>query len=155
MATDELYYTPEDRAHDPREHQEWFLRLPEHGKDEMRKFWQAAEGETRHQRERRIRTTRRYLIEGVVFFVVVFWLFYRFRADGLLLAAAIGLAVGCANAFLRAGAYKYGWVCAIGYVSFGLLYMGGLSIFPFLFSTCCGTVLGVAHTLNRYDFTET
>ncbi len=73
----------------------------------------------------------------------------------MLLAAVIGLAVGCANAMLRAGAYKSGWVSAAGSVAFGLLYTGWLSIFPFLFSTCFGTVLGVAHTLNRYDFTET
>ena len=107
MASEKLYYTPEERAHDPREHQNWFLQLPEHGKDEMRKLWQAAEGATVEQRERRTTTTNRYLIEGAVFFLVMFLLFYPLRGSGLLLATAMGFAVGCTNAFLRAGAY--GW----------------------------------------------
>ena len=155
MAFEEPYCTPEERAHDPREHQEWFLRLPEHFKEELRRLWRGSEDATAQHRERRTRTTNRYLIEGVAFFVIVYWVFYPFGAYGLLLTAVTGLVVGCANAYLRAGAYQYGWVCAIGYAVFGLMFLGWLSIFPFLFSTCGGTVLGVGHTLNRQDFTET
>ena len=154
MASEQLYYTPEKRAHDPREHQDWFLHLPEHGKEEMRRLWMASESAVAETRERRTKTTNRYLIEGVVFFLAVFLLFHPLRGVGLLLAASMGFAVGCANAFLRSGTYRYGWVSAAGYAVFGLLYMGWLSIFPFIFSTCGGAMLGVAHTLNRSDLSE-
>ena len=49
-----VYHTPTDRAHDPREHEEWFLRLPEHGKQEMRRLWRNQEGHTPERRERRL-----------------------------------------------------------------------------------------------------
>ena len=54
----------EDREHDLREQEEWFHRLPEHAREEMRDRWRAQEAGTQKVRETRRLTTKRHVVEG-------------------------------------------------------------------------------------------
>ena len=146
-----------DRVSEPEtgcENQEWFQRLPEHARDDMRAVWEKRKGQSAEQQERRRRTTKRYLIEGPCLFVAVVGLFFTMNVSALLFAAVVGGGVGAVAARRRACTYQYGAFSAIGYVAYSGLFIGGLSIFPFLFVTAFGALLGLGHQLNRYDFTE-
>lgn len=142
------------QVRDAREETAWFQRLPEHAQREMREAWALQDGVTLELRERRRRTRTRFLIEGAVFFLVMFWLFYIWTWDGALVALLAGLATGAVADFLRAGAYRFATVGLIGYLAFALIQFGIPSIFPAVFATFGCGMLGVGHTLNRYDFTE-
>ena len=61
-----VFEIPEDRAHDPREQERGFLRLPEDVKDELRDCWRFTEQIRAEIRRRRKRTLRIFLVESVV-----------------------------------------------------------------------------------------
>ena len=136
------------------EDEEWYQRLPDHAKEEMRLVWEKRMGHSQEQDERRRRTTRRYLIEGVALFVVTIWLFYSVNLVVLLIAALVGGGVGALVSWRRARTYQYMLISGLGYVAFIALVGGWPSIFPFLFMICGGALLGLGHQLNRFDFTE-
>ena len=54
-----VYEVSVQESDDSRERGEWFLRLPEHAKAEMRERWSAQDGRTVAQRARRRSTTLR------------------------------------------------------------------------------------------------
>jgi hypothetical protein len=109
-----------------REQEDWFQRLPEHAKEDMRERWERSAFHNDEIKHRCARTRRRYVLEATAWFVIVFWMFHVWTWDGALLAAAAGSVVGLMAFFIRAGVFHYGPLGA----------------------------LGVSHMLNRYDFVE-
>ncbi|MHC4956817.1 MAG: hypothetical protein ACYTGN_00480 [Planctomycetota bacterium] len=136
-----------------REKADWFQRLPEHAKDEMRERWERSAIHNEDIAERRARTRRRYVVEAAVWFVIVFWMFHPWSWGDAALAAAAGSVVGLVAFFIRAGTFHYAPLGALGYLLFAIAY-GYVSIFPFILCTVGSSALGVSHMLNRYDFVE-
>ena len=158
---EKVYYLPEDRAHDPREHEEWFLRLPEDAKREFRERWSRDEQHRPDFQAKRRRTLRLYVAEGAFFFSVIFLFFFHTSIGDWAKAILIGAGFGLAAWKVRAGPYQYGILGCLGYMVFhwtlsgGLLEMGDMrSIFAWVATTFIAAAIGVGHVLNRYDMTE-
>lgn len=157
----EVYYLPEERAHDLREHEEWFLRLPEPVKQEFRERWGREE---RHQPEflaRRMRTLRRQVAEGALFFGVIFLFFFHTSVGHGAKAIVVGAGFGLAAWKMRAGPYQYAILGCLGYLVFHWTLAGSLfgmadprSIFAWVATTFGASAIGVGHVLDRYDMTE-
>ncbi|MHC4932649.1 MAG: hypothetical protein ACYTGV_10725 [Planctomycetota bacterium] len=148
-----VYEISGQESDDPREREEWFLRLPEHAKREMRERWSAQAGRSVAQKARRRSTTRRYLVEGVALFVLPLLSFYPFTAQTFFLAVAVGLGVGFVAARIRAGAYRYSGVAVAGFAAFTLA-IGWVNIFAAFWYVGIGCLLGIGHTLQMFDGSE-
>jgi len=148
---------PEDRIKDPRELAPSFARLPDHAKEELRDRWRAQEGVHGKQVLRRKETSHRWVIEGASVFFLSVALFLVPTGLGLLLAAAVGGAIGYAAARVKPGALRYGVLFAAFYAAFAgfwgfkSLFLGILSI-PFVFGVAAA--LATTHRLQRFDSTE-
>jgi hypothetical protein len=148
-----VYEVSVQESDDPREREEWFLRLPEHAKAEMRGRWSAQAGRSVAQKARRRSTTLRYLIEGMALFVLPLLSFYPLTAHTLLLAVAVGLGVGFVAARIRAGVYRYSGVAIAGFLVFTLA-IGWVNILAAFWFVGIGCLLGVGHTLQKFDGSE-
>jgi len=156
VATEPLaqpYYIPEECCDDPREFEDWFLRMPEFAKDEMRVRWRAQAGHLKAAIERRKRTRKRYLTEGVIVFLVSDILFWVIAGDMPFLGVLIGLAVGFVAFQVRAATYTYASLGVIGYVMLSLL-TGWWNIVSLVWILCSCTVLGMSHQMQRFDGSE-
>lgn len=149
----QVSYTPEDRIHDPRELEAWFQRLPEHARDEFRARWRVEETRLEDHRLRRRGTTTRYLVEGVALYVVPLLVLSDVSLGVLLPCVGIGLAVGFLAARVRAGTFAYPGFALAGYVAI-VLATGYLNILAFIFYVSFGALLGLGHSLQRYDGSE-
>jgi len=157
----EVHYIPEDRAHDPREQEEWFLRLPEHAKQEFRERWSREEQHHPEFHAKRLRTIRQYVGEGAFFFSVIFLFFFHTSVGDWAKAIVVGAGFGLAAWKVRAGPYQYAILGCLGYLLFHWMFSGSLlgmadmrSIFAWVATTFCASAIGVGHVLNRYDMTE-
>lgn len=142
---------PADRLDDPREQQKWFLRLPEHAKQDLRARWRAAEGRTASGKRRRSGTFYRYVFESAGVFAVAQLVF--FGAMAALQGAVYGALAGAAAAKLRAGTFLYGFIGAAAYgIYAGSTPWGHFLGFIFYIGLCA--MLGLVHVLQRADGTE-
>jgi len=148
---------PEDRMGDPREAAPSFARLPDHAKEELRDRWRAQEGVHGKQILRRKETSHRWVVEGATLFFLSVALFQVPARLGLVLAAAVGAAIGFLAARVKPGALSYGFAFSVCYVAFGAfsgfksLFYGILSI-PLVFGLAAA--LATTHRLQRFDSTE-
>ena len=144
-----VFEIPEDRAHDPREQEGGFLRLPEDAKDELRDGWRFTERLRAEVKSRRKRTVRVYMVESVILLAVL----TVFTPQAIPLAAVIGVGCGWLGWKLRAGTLIYGWVGALGYALVMAL-TGVLNLFAFALAAFGFGLLGMIHQLQRADRTE-
>ena len=144
-----VFEIPEDRAHDPREQQGGFLRLPEEAKEELRACWRFTERLREEVRTRRQRTVRIYIVESVVLLVLLSVL----TPQAIPLAAVVGVGCGILGWRLRAGTLIYGWIGALGYALIMAL-TGTLNLFAFALAAFGFGLLGMIHQLQRADRTE-
>lgn len=152
-----VYEIPEDRVHDAREEHEWLHRLPEHARDDLREAWRTQEGEGRKQKKRRKETTKVYVVEAAIAFMVLEVLLQAPTLLSLVAAGLFGAAAGGVAALFRSNAPSYGLVFTTFYMLFGIVagsrhpayYMlAGLIVL------CIGVMLGRMHTLQKFDGTE-
>jgi len=148
-----VYELPEDRVDDPREHAEWFRRLPESARDELRDRWRAAERRGASVVERRRDTWRRYVLECVVLFWLAVVVYGPWSFVSLVVATFVGAAAGAAAARLRAGAHRYPWLVASGYLVFTVL-TGYFHLLAFLGIVSFAALLGFSHEQMRQDGRE-
>ena len=141
---------PPAREPDTREQAEWFCRLPEQAKEEFRERWRAEEGRTERQFERRRSTEVRYLVEGVMLFAVLEFLFFGLSVGRLLLLAVPGIALGWICHKVRADRWRYVGVAMPLYFAvygvFGLFAVGHFIVF-----ICMAAALGFTHEMLRAD----
>ncbi len=152
-----VYDIPEDRAHDAREQVEWFQKLPEHAKEDIRDAWRRADGEHRLQRERRRHTSKVYVWEAAVAFVVLELVLMSPNFMNLVLALIFGAVAGALTALFRSSAGSYCIIFTSFYIAFGLT--SGSNHFAYyvlggVIVACIGAMLGRMHTLQRFDGTE-
>lgn len=149
-----VFETPEDRAGDAREEAEWFQRLPDHAKEDLRERWRTQEGEGRHQKKRRKRTTRVYVVESTVIFLLLEILLHSPTWISALAAPLFGAATGLAAGLLRSNGPTYASLFSAGYLLFGAT-AGGRHFAYYLLSVlivlCIGSALGVSHRLQKFD----
>jgi hypothetical protein len=150
----EVHYTPEDRAHDPREQQGWFLRLPEHAKQDLREKWKIQEGGSEAQIARRKATMWRYVLESVGIFVVPLFLFMSLGWLSLLCSIVVGAAVGFLAARIRAGTFQYPFLGFAGWLVLWVLSGLGLSFLTLFWYIGWTGALGAVHHLQKFDGTE-
>lgn len=147
------YYIPEECGDDPREYEDWFLRLPEFAKDEMRQRWRAQAGFRDASIARFKRTRKRYMIEALVVFLLSDILLWVLSGDLLFVGALVGLAVGYVAFTVRAGTYTYATLGMVGYIVFNMM-TGWWNIVSMVWILCSCTVLGMSHQLQRFDGSE-
>ena len=141
------------REHDPREEADWFQRLPEHAKEEFRERWRVVAGRTEQQIDRRRSTEVRYLVEGVMLFALLEFLFIGLSATRLLLLMVPGLALGWICHKIRADRWRYVAVALPLYFAvYGIF--GLFAIVHFIVFVCVAAGLGLSHELQRADGTE-
>jgi hypothetical protein len=125
-------------------------RLPPHVQEEYRR-----EEEKRAERRlaRRRATEARYLVESVVIFALLEFLFRGLSASRLLVLAVPGLALGWTCARLRAGQFGYTVAAAIAYVVvYGVF--GLFALWHFIFFVVLAGAAGAMHQLQRADGSE-
>lgn len=155
----EVFYTPEDRAHDPREQEEWFQRLPEHAKREFREKWSEKEAFVPAHRAKRARTLKRHVLEGAIFFPIVYWMYFPLYFGGFIRALVVGAGLGFVAWRMRAGPHQWGLLGGLAYVLFHYWFVGSLlfgfgAVFGLVVFTFGSAAIGVGHVLHRYDMTE-
>ena len=153
-----VHEIPEDRLHDTREAEEWFQRLPPHAQEEFRGNWRKEE-RGGHTREARIQeTTKRYLIEGALLFVIFEILFTNMTLISLALGIGMGVGMGHLCRCRRFGRYGFSVTGAVFYVAlFGILpfqWGGGLSPSGFVIFVVLAGAAGVMHEVQRFDGSE-
>jgi len=152
-----VVHVPEDRVHDPREEAPLFARLPEHGKEELRNRWRAAEGSSAEQVSRRGETSHRWVVEGAALFSLSVGLLQMPTRLELILAGFLGAVIGWVAARVKPPPILYGILFAIAYGLFGAI--SGFKNFLFALISV-GVVFGIAaalattHRLQRFDATE-
>jgi hypothetical protein len=144
---------PPVREPDAREQASWFRNLPEHAKEEFRERWRAEEGRAELRLARRRSTEVRYIVEGVMLFAVLEFLFFGLGVGRLLLLAVPGTLLGWISYRIRANIWKYVAVAFPLYLAvygaFGLIMVGHLVVF-----VCVAAALGFSHEMLRADGTE-
>lgn len=148
---------PEDRMADPREVAPSFARLPDHAKTELRDRWRKQEGVHGEQRERRKDTSHRWAAEGAgLFFLSVALLLMPTRLE-LLLAAALGAALGYGASRVKPSPLVYGLAVSAAYLAFGAC-TGFRNLVFGIFSAplilCVAMALAMTHRIQRFDSTE-
>jgi len=151
---DYLHAIPADRAHDPREHAEAFLRLPDDAKDDLRDRWRIAEGQTDRMKGLRKNSIRGYVIEMAVTFVIFNAFVILFHPIVLLVALVVGGLTGWVAGRFRAGTSLYPAIAGCGYVVMMLL-GAGANPFAALSIVSLTALLGYSHSMRRFDQTET
>lgn len=139
---------PADRAHDPREQAEWFERLPEHARGELRDLWRRAELSEAEAKKLRFRVRRRYVAESLLLFLVAAAM-PPFTGHPLVVAV-VGTSVGAVASLLRAGPFLY---CVVGAVGSALAF-GPWQFFALCFVASGSAALGAIHEFQRADRTE-
>jgi hypothetical protein len=138
---------------DAREQTPMFRSLPEHAKEEFRERWRAQDGRTERQVKRRIGTEVRYVIEGVMLFALLEFLFFGLGVGRLALLTVPGIAMGWICHKIRADRWRYVGVAFLFYVAvygaFGLFLVGHFIVF---IGVAAG--LGFTHEMLREDGTE-
>lgn len=155
---------PEELMDDPREHLEWFQRLPDAVKEELREAWRVEEGESRRQIDRRRKTTHAYVVESAVclafleLFLEIGLGWRYFSLASIAAAGAIGAVGGLVASTARSRGGLYGVLLATGWI---LLCVGPGGVpFPYYVITlpipiCVGVALGTVHRLQLFDGSET
>ena len=111
-AASTVHEIPEDREHDLREQEEWFHRLPEHAREEMRDRWRAQQAGTQKVRETRRLTTKRYVAEGAA--IAAFCAVLAGSGFfGLILAALVGGVMGAIARAARFTKERIAWASNI------------------------------------------
>jgi len=148
---------PEDRAHDPREQEAWFQRLPPHAREELREERRAADRRSASRKGRRKSTTKAYVLESIVLFLVLEGAFMGATVPSFLAAIVFGAAAGTLCALVRATTIFYGAVFLGAYLGFGAL-AGSMHVAYYFISSplplCLGAALGRIHMLERFDGSE-
>jgi len=138
---------------DAREEAEWFQRLPEHAKSEFRERWRAERGRSEKQLERHRRSEVRYMVEGVLLFAGLEFLFFGLSAGRLLVLAVPGVLLGWICSRIRANRWTYAGVGVVFYlVLYGLL--GLFAVGHFIVFLCVAAALGFTHEMLRADGSE-
>ncbi|MHC4549343.1 MAG: hypothetical protein ACYTEZ_11265 [Planctomycetota bacterium] len=148
--TSDLPRVPTPRV-DPREHQDWFRRLPPHAQEEMRERWLRQAEREIHMEQRRQTTYLRYVLEAGVAFALAE--IVMAPAAGIAVATVLGCIVGVVAAHFRASTYSYAWIGLMGYLLYFLLTPWG-NIFSFIFLVGVCGALGAIHYLQRHDGSE-
>ncbi len=145
---------PEDRVGDPREEQEWFQRLPEHAKEEMRDRWRGQERQLDRIRQRSKESIVRYAVEGAAIlplFEIVFFSPGWLRIGASILAGAL---MGLVCALTRAGQYRYLLVGPPFFLGMRLLFGFGpfiLEAFGAVLYVSLSALLGFSHDLRKAE----
>lgn len=152
-----VFVVPEDRMDDPRERSEPFARLPDHAKEELRDLWRGQEGVRGDQVVRRKETALRWVLEGAGLFYGAVWLFQTPSQLGLMIAGALGGAIGLGAARAKPAPLVYGLVFCTAYALFGAVSGSSSGFFailsvPMVFGAAAA--LGVTHRIQRFDSTE-
>ncbi|MFI5402051.1 MAG: hypothetical protein ACHQ1G_03870 [Planctomycetota bacterium] len=147
----------EEKEAGEREQAEWFARLPEHAKEELRDRWRAQEGVRGDQVLRRKETSYRWVAEGAVLFFLAVAVLQMPSRLGLILAAVIGAAIGRVAALVKPPPLLYGVVFAAVYAVFGAFsgfrnFVFGVLSIPIVFGVAAA--LGTTHRLQRFDSSE-
>ena len=148
---------PQDRLDDAREVAPSFARLPDHAKSELRDRWRTQEGVHGEQRERRKETSHRWTVEGAaLFFLSVALQMMPTRLE-LLIAGALGAAIGYAASRVKPSPLIYGLVFSAAYAAFGAFTGFGnlvLGLFSIPLVLCVAIALALTHRIQRFDSTE-
>ena len=147
-----VFVIPEDRMEDPREQEDWFARLPDEAKDELRDRWRMEEGKAPVQAQRRMTTLNRYVLEGLILFGTMELLFGTTLS--CLLAAVVGGIAGYVAGRIRSGSMRQGIVFAVAYMPL-LLVVPRPNLFGLLLVASAGSLLGSMHNIQRFDGSET
>lgn len=144
---------PPVRESDAREEAPWFRNLPEHAKEEFRGRWRAEEERAERRIERRRSNEIRYVVEGILLFALLEFLFFGLGAGRLLLLTLPGAILGWVCHRIRADQWKYVGVAFPLYLAvYGAL--GVLAIGHFIVFLCVATALGFSHEMRRADGSE-
>lgn len=138
---------------DAREQAPWFRNLPDHAKEEFRERWRAQEGRTDRQLQRRKGTEVRYVIEGIMLFAVLEFLFFGLSVGRLALLTVPGTLLGWISYKIRADIWRY---VAVAFPLYLAVY-GALGLFAvghFIVFICGAAALGFTHEMLRADGTE-
>jgi len=143
---------PEDRAHDPREQEPWFLRLPPEARDELRVRWRRAEGTSGERLRRRRDTVLAWVAEAVL----LLWFLTYFAWRALPVALVVGAAMGLLGWRAKLGHIAYGWLGAIAFVI--VIAVSGTasiaSLWGFVLAAFLSALLAQTHRLQRFDGSE-
>jgi hypothetical protein len=139
---------------DPREDQEWFRRLPEHAREELRAGWRAKRAAEAESRARARRLTVRYIGEAAFVFALVTVVFQPFSIEGILRAAVFGALAGGAARALLAEALAYGAVALVAYAFHSGLATGLVGFADTVACVVLCTAAGQMHALQRADGRE-
>ncbi len=140
---------------DPREGEEWFLRLPAQAKEEMRVAWEADAGRDRDLARRFRRTMARSALELSAFFLFAELILVASPSAGSVLAAlSVGGLTGLGCAFLRPGQFQMIFAVLPGHLLLRLLFgWGGI-----LNESCVlvllmplAALLGLSQEMRRAD----
>lgn len=102
---------------------------------------------------RRRSTEARYVVEGVMLFALLEWLFHGLSPGRLLVLAVPGVALGWTCARLRLGQTGYMVAAAVAYVAvYGLF--GLFAFWHFVVFVVLASAAGVMHQLQRADGSE-
>ena len=144
---------PPVREPDTREQASWFHNLPDHAKEEFRERWRADDGRAERLIERRRGTELRYLVEGIMLFAVLEFLFFGLGVGRLLLLTVPGTLLGWIAHKIRADRWRY---VAVAFPLYLLVYgaFGVLAVGHFIVFICAATALGLTHEMLRSDGTE-
>ncbi|MCZ6572026.1 MAG: hypothetical protein O7C98_02545 [Planctomycetota bacterium] len=145
---------PEDRVGDPREEQEWFQRLPEHAKEEMRERWRGQERHLDRIRQRSKESIVRYAVEGAAIlplFEIIFFSPGWVRFGASIIAGAL---MGLVCALTRAGQYRYLLIGPPFFLGMRLLFGFGpfiLEAFGAVLYVSLSALLGFSHDLRKTE----
>jgi len=144
---------PTVREPDAREQAPWFRDLPEHAKEEFRERWRAEEGRAELRLARRRSTEVRYIVEGVMLFAVLEFLFFGLGVGRLLLLTVPGTLLGWVAHRIRADRWRY---LALAIPLYVVVY-GAFSLFAvwhFVVFSGLAAALGFSHEMLRADGSE-
>ena len=132
-------------------HQEQrYERLPDHARDQFEQHQAERELRLRAIERRRSATMKRYIFEGMA----IFTLLAIFGGSvGMLVGAIYGAGVGF-FAWQRGGGNSFSWVGGVAYILWWLFTPWGN--LPWGLILCIGlcVLIGMAHTLQKFDGSE-
>ncbi|MGH7163267.1 MAG: hypothetical protein ACREID_07270 [Planctomycetota bacterium] len=129
---------------------EWLRRLPWRAKADIDQRRRSEEAKEVARVTRTKQTYQRYVIEAVLLFLVLEFVFFGLTPGRALFLFAPGVALGLACAAWKAEQIRYTLLSGIAY----LLVYGLPSLGHFLVFIGLGAAIGVSHDLRRADGTE-